>query len=158
VTADLRRIIAETLTTLHHLAQGIHPPVLTAHGVAAALRHQRAHLTVDLTVDDAGIARHPAEVEAAVYFACLEAIINASKHAPGSTVVVHLAEEESSLVFSVQDDGAGFDPARCRPGSGMGNMVDRVAALGGSLEVRSAPSQGTEVAGRVPLPIGTVAA
>jgi signal transduction histidine kinase len=158
VTADLRRIIAETLTTLQDLAQGIHPPVLTAHGVAAALRHLQAHLDIELTVDDTGVARHPAEVEAAVYFACLEAVINAAKHAPGSTVVVRLAEEGPSLVFSVRDDGNGFDPIRRRPGSGIGNMVDRVAALGGSLEVRSAPGEGTEVAGRVPLPVGEAAA
>jgi signal transduction histidine kinase len=158
VTADLRRIIAETLTTLQDLAQGIHPPVLTAHGVAAALRHLQAHLDIELTVDDTGVARHPAEVEAAVYFACLEAVINAAKHAPGSTVVVRLAEEGPSLVFSVRDDGEGFDPARCRPGSGMGNMVDRVGALGGSLEVHSAPGEGTEVAGQVPLPAREAAA
>jgi signal transduction histidine kinase len=158
VTADLRRIIGETLITLNDLAQGIHPPVLTAHGVAAALRRQQQHLSTALTVDDTGIGRYAAEVEAAVYFACLEALINAAKHAPGSTVVVRLAEEGGELTFSVRDDGAGFDPARCRPGSGMGNMVDRVAALGGSLEVRSAPSQGTEVAGRVPLPVREVVA
>jgi signal transduction histidine kinase len=158
VTTDLRRIIAETLTTLNDLAQGIHPPVLTDHGIAAALGRQQEHLGTDLTVHDTGIGRYAAEVEAAVYFACLEALINAAKHAPGSTVVVRLAEDGDDLVFSVRDDGPGFDPARCRPGSGMGNMVDRVAALGGSLEVRSAPKEGTEVAGRVPLPTQRVAA
>jgi signal transduction histidine kinase len=51
----------------------------------------------------------------------------------------------------VRDDGSGFDPEQCRPGSGLGNMVDRVAALGGSLAVTSAPSRGTDVTGRVPL-------
>jgi signal transduction histidine kinase len=158
VTADVRRIIAETLATLNDLAQGIHPPVLTDQGVAAALRRHQSDLDIDLTVDDRGIERYPAEVEAAVYFACLEAVINAAKHAAGSTVVVSLAEEAGSLAFSVRDDGAGFDPSRCRPGSGMGNMADRVAALGGSLEIHSAPSRGTEVTGRVPLPVGAASA
>ena len=55
-------------------------------------------------------------------------------------------------MFSVRDDGSGFDPDECRPGSGLGNMVDRVAALGGTLDITSAPSRGTEVTGRVPLP------
>jgi signal transduction histidine kinase len=153
VTADVRRIITETLTTLHDLAQGIHPPVLTEHGLAVALRRLERDLSLDLAIDDRDIGRYPAEVEAAVYFACLEAVINAAKHAAGSHVVVTLAEDGGSLVFSVRDDGAGFDPSECRPGSGMGNMVDRVAALGGALEVHSAPGRGTEVTGRVPLPV-----
>jgi signal transduction histidine kinase len=153
VTADVRRIIGETLTTLNELARGIHPPVLTEHGVAAALRRLEGDLAIDLTIEDEGIGRYPAEVEAAVYFACLEAVINAAKHAAGSSVVVTLAEDGGSLTFSVRDDGAGFDPAERRPGTRMGNMVDRVGGLDGSLEIHSAPGQGTEVTGRVPLPV-----
>jgi signal transduction histidine kinase len=57
-------------------------------------------------------------------------------------------------LFSVRDDGSGFDREESRPGSGLGNMVDRVAALGGTLDVTSAPSRGTHVTGRVPLPAG----
>jgi signal transduction histidine kinase len=87
-----------------------------------------------------------------VYFACLEALNNASKHAPGAKVVVRVGEEDHALVFSVRDDGFGFDPGECKPGSGLGNMADRVAALGGVLDISSAPSRGTMVAGRVPLP------
>ena len=81
-----------------------------------------------------------------------EALNNAAKHAPGSNVVVRLEEQDSQLMFSVRDDGSGFDPEECRPGSGLANMVDRVAALGGALDITSAPSRGTMVAGRVPLP------
>jgi len=65
--------------------------------------------------------------------------------------VVRLAEEDGHLVFSVSDDGSGFDPDRCSPGSGLGNMADRVAALRGALTVTSAPSMGTSVTGRIPL-------
>ena len=86
-----------------------------------------------------------------MYFACLEALNNATKHAPGSDVVVCLEEDGAHLVFSVRDDGDGFDPTECKPGSGLGNMADRVAALGGELDISSAPSRGTVVAGRVPL-------
>ncbi len=73
-------------------------------------------------------------------------------------MTVRLQEDGGSLTFSVRDDGEGFDPTLCRPGSGLGNMVDRVVALGGSLDVHSAPSRGTEVTGRVPLPAGEAAA
>jgi signal transduction histidine kinase len=151
---DLRHIVTEALETLGDLAQGIHPPILTAHGLGVALRRQEANTAVRVSVEDDGLARYPIEVEAAVYFACLEALNNAAKHAPGSNVVVRLEEQAGQLMFSVRDDGSGFDPEECRPGSGLANMVDRVAALGGALEITSAPSRGTMVAGRVPLPNG----
>jgi signal transduction histidine kinase len=154
VAGDLRVIITEALKTLNDLAQGIHPPVLTMHGLAAALRLQSANPSVRLKIDAEGVGRYPGEIEAAIYFACLEALNNAAKHAPGANVLVRLTEVDSYLVFSVRDDGSGFNPDESRPGSGLGNMVDRVAALGGSLEVISAPSRGTDVIGRVPLPAG----
>jgi signal transduction histidine kinase len=151
MVGDLRRVVREALETLGDLAQGIHPPVLTAHGLAAALRRQETNPVVRVSVEERGLGRYAPEVEAAVYFACLEALNNAAKHAPGSNVVMRLGEEEGHLVFSVRDDGSGFDLDECRPGSGLGNMVDRVAALGGALDITSAPRRGTMVAGRVPL-------
>jgi signal transduction histidine kinase len=154
VAGDVRRILAEALGTLNDLAQGIHPPMLTREGLAAALRRQEANPSVRVTVEDDGLGRYAAEVEAAVYFACLEALNNAAKHAAGASVTVRLTEEGDHLVFSVRDDGSGFDPAQQRPGSGLGNMTDRVVALGGSLEVHSAPSRGTDVTGRVPIATG----
>ncbi len=148
---EVARVVREALEALGELAQGIHPPVLTTQGLAAALRRQEANPAVHVAVDDTGIGRYPIGVEAAVYFACLEALNNAAKHAPGSNVVVRLEEVDGHLQFSVRDDGFGFDPKESRPGSGLGNMVDRVAALGGALDITSAPSRGTMVSGRVPL-------
>ena len=149
---DLRRVVREALDTLRDLAQGIHPPLLTAHGLATALRRQETNPVVRVSVEEQDVGRYAIEIEAAVYFSCLEALNNASKHAPGSNVVVRLVEADDHLDFSVRDDGSGFDPEECRPGSGLGNMADRVAALGGVLDITSAPSRGTMVAGRVPLP------
>jgi signal transduction histidine kinase len=147
----LQSIVDESLDALGDLAQGIHPPVLTTFGLAVALRRQEANPAVHVSVEDDGVERYPIEVEAAVYFACLEALNNAAKHAPGSNVVIRIGQRDGALDFSVRDDGAGFDPQECRPGSGLGNMVDRVAALGGALDITSAPSRGTMVAGQVPL-------
>jgi signal transduction histidine kinase len=151
IMGDARDIVSESLERLAELAQGIHPRFLTADGLAGALLRQHRNPSLHVTVEDEGVARYQAEVEAAVYFTCLEALNNAAKHAAGANVVVRLAEEDGHLVFSVSDDGSGFDPDRCRPGSGLGNMADRVAALRGSLAVTSAPSRGTSVTGRIPL-------
>ena len=150
---DLNHVVREGRASLNDLAQGIHPPVLTTHGLSAALRRQEANPVLRVSIAEARIGRYAIEIEAAVYFACLEALTNASKHAPGANVVVCLGEEGGDLTFSVRDDGSGFDPRECRPGSGLGNMTDRVAALGGELDITSAPSRGTLVAGRVPLPL-----
>jgi signal transduction histidine kinase len=148
---EIRGVIAGALETLLDLGSGIHPRLLTDHGLAEALRTQVANPSVRVTVDADGVRRYQAEVEAAVYFACLEALQNASKHAAGANVAVTLAEEEGTLVFTVRDDGDGFDPEQSRPGSGLGNMRDRLTALDGSLELTSAPSRGTCVTGRVPV-------
>jgi signal transduction histidine kinase len=147
----VQEIVHDALDTLHDLAQGIHPPLLTEQGLATALRRQAGNSALAVTIDDRGLGRYAIEVEAAVYFACLEALNNAAKHAPGSRVVVVLLERDAHIVFSVRDDGAGFDPRDYRPGFGLGSMADRVAALGGTVHVTSVPNRGTTVAGRVPL-------
>jgi signal transduction histidine kinase len=151
IVRDLEQIVREALATLGDLAQGIHPPLLTAQGLAAALRRQENNPALEVTIEDRDLRRYAIEVEAAVYFACLEALNNAAKHAPGSHVVVQLLERDAHIVFSVRDDGVGFDPHDHRPGVGLGNMADRVAALGGTLHITSVLNRGTTVAGRVPL-------
>jgi signal transduction histidine kinase len=143
----------EALRTLRDLARGIYPPALADRGIAAALE---AHLAaaasgVHLEADEAArAARFAPEVEAAVYFCCLEAVQNAGKHAPGAPVRVCLSRGEGSLEFRVSDDGPGFEPAHVRGGTGLQGMADRLAAFGGTLDVRSAPGAGATIAGRLP--------
>lgn len=103
-----------------------------------------------VTVEAEGIGRFPQEVESAVYFCCLEALQNVAKYAAASRAVVRIRQEEAELAFSVEDDGRGYDSAATPLGSGLQNMADRLAALGGTLEVRSQPGQGTTVTGRIP--------
>jgi signal transduction histidine kinase len=105
-------------------------------------------------VEPNGVGRYTAEAEATAYFCVLEALQNAAKYAEASTATVRLGGEDDHLVFSVTDDGRGFDPATTPAGSGLQNMMDRVEALGGSLVVESAPGRGTLVTGRIPTPPG----
>jgi len=144
----------ETIDALRDLARGIYPPLLAEQGLAAALEaHSRkSPLRVEIASD--AITRYPQDVEAAVYFCCLEALQNVAKYSGVSRAVVRLAEADGELQFAVEDDGAGFDPAVTARGSGLQNMPDRVEALGGTLEVTSVPGSGTRVSGSVPSRIG----
>ncbi|HXF71598.1 MAG TPA: ATP-binding protein [Actinomycetota bacterium] len=148
---ELRAEIDLALETLRDLARGIYPAVLEERGIVAALQAQAGLAGVPVRVEADGLARRPIETEAAVYFACLEALQNAVKHARAREVRIRLAEVAGRLSFSVRDDGRGFDPAAVPGGSGLRNMADRVEALGGHLEVRSAPGRGTTVEGEVPM-------
>ena len=98
-----------------------------------------------------GLGRYAQEAEAAVYFCCLEAMQNVAKYAEASSVRVKLRIEDGELTFEVSDDGKGFDPERTPTGAGLENMADRLAALGGSLAIRSQPGRGTTVSGRLPV-------
>jgi signal transduction histidine kinase len=90
-------------------------------------------------------------VEGAVYFCCLEALQNVAKHAKATWVRIRLEDAGGELVFSVDDDGVGFDPLRVRQGSGLQNIADRLAALGGHLAVVPGRSGGASLQGRVPV-------
>jgi signal transduction histidine kinase len=141
----------DALETLRDLARGIYPPLLADQGLAAALIAQARKAAVPAEVDADGLGRYPQEVEAAVYFCCLEAMQNVAKYAGASHVTVRLSAPDGVVAFAVTDDGAGFDTDRTPLGSGLQNMADRLAALGGSVEIRSRPGAGTTVAGRVPV-------
>ena len=86
------------------------------------------------------------------YFSCLAALDNAAKHAGPASVSVDLTDTGGALDFTVCDSGAGFDPAKTQVGAGIANMRDRIAAVGGTLAVDSAPARGTRVHGSVPDP------
>ncbi|MGH2824188.1 MAG: sensor histidine kinase [Thermoleophilaceae bacterium] len=90
-------------------------------------------------------------MESAVYFCCLEALQNASKHARGASRVTISLTHDDALRFEVRDDGAGFDAEPHPPGAGLTNMRDRLVAVGGRLTISSAPGRGTVVEGSVPL-------
>jgi signal transduction histidine kinase len=140
----------EALESLRDLARGIYPPLLADKGLVAALESQADESPIPVRVDAENVDRYTQEAEAAIYFCCLEALQNAAKHAKASEAVVRLAEGDRGLRFEVTDDGAGFEPAATANGTGLQAMADRLDAIGGSLEVRSAPGAGTTVIGTLP--------
>jgi signal transduction histidine kinase len=153
---ELDRGVRESITSLRHLAHGIYPPLLRDAGLGEALRAAAKRSPLDVTVAAGTLGRHPEQVEAAVYFCCLEALANAAKHAPGAAVTITLEAGPGELRFEVGDTGPGFDPARTPAGAGLSNMADRIGALGGEVAWRSVPGQGTTVVGRTPVPQGGV--
>ena len=141
----------EALDNLRDLARGIYPPLLADQGLAVALSAQARKAAFPVDVEADGIGRYPQDAEAAVYFCALEALQNVAKYAGATKVCVRLHAEGDGLAFEVTDDGKGFDAQHTPLCAGLQNMADRLAALGGTLEVRSQPGQGTTVAGRLPV-------
>jgi signal transduction histidine kinase len=150
----LEQIEAETQTALEDLrdlARGIYPPLLADRGLVAALEAQSRKVAVPVAVEADGVGRYPADVEATVYFCTLEALQNVAKYAGADRTVIHLSQSNGNLSFEVVDDGRGFDPAVVGAGSGLQGMADRLAAVGGSLDIESSPGHGTTIAGLVPV-------
>jgi signal transduction histidine kinase len=154
IFGELKADAAGALENLRDLARGIYPPLLADLGLAAALGAQasKAPVPVTVTVEADGIGRFGQDTEAAVYFCCLEALQNTAKYARATQARICLRAQDGTLRFTVSDDGAGYDTSHTPQGSGQRNMADRLAALGGRLEVRSAPGQGTTITGYLPVP------
>lgn len=148
---DLADDVTATIEELRELAHGIYPPRLRDRGLGEALGNAAARAHRPTTVELDGVGRYPADVEAAVYFCCLEAIQNVEKYAGNeATVTIRLDVGEDELRFSICDDGEGFDAAAVSAGQGITNMRDRVGAIGGELQVGSRPGVGTTVSGVLP--------
>jgi signal transduction histidine kinase len=137
------------LEELRELARGIHPSVLTDRGLNAALHGlaQRAPVPVEFqgTPND----RLPDRVELAAYFVVAESLTNVAKYARATHASVNVRRHDGHVVVEVTDDGVGgADPAT---GSGLRGLLDRVAAVGGRLELDSPRGQGTTVRAAIPL-------
>jgi signal transduction histidine kinase len=152
LTPELQKSARAALDDLRALARGIYPPLLADQGLVLALRAQARKTAVPVTIDADGIQRYPQDVEATVYFCALEALQNVAKYAEASRADVRLSCAAGSLQFTITDDGTGFDTVAARHGTGLQGMADRLAALGGTLHLRSQPGHGTTVSGRLPVP------
>jgi signal transduction histidine kinase len=149
--AGLQNDTTEALEDLRDLARGIYPPLLADRGLAPALEAQARKSAVPTSVESGGVGRYAPEVEATIYFCTLEALQNVAKYAAATRAQIRLGREDGHVTFEIEDDGAGFDPSITEYGTGLRGMADRLDAIGGSLEVRSAPGRGTTIAGRLPI-------
>jgi signal transduction histidine kinase len=148
---DLEHEVDATIEQVRSFARGIYPPLLAERGLAEALRAAARGSAIPITVDVPHLRRYPLELESTVYFACVEALQNAGKHARGAANIwITVSESDDQLRFRVRDNGAGFRPNAARGGSGLANIRDRLAAIGGGLDVESTPGDGATVMGFVP--------
>jgi signal transduction histidine kinase len=153
--AEIGTQMDEALEEVRNLAKGVYPPLLPEHGLAEAIRSVNRHSPWPASLDMDGIGRYPPDTEAAVYFCCLEALQNITKHAgPAVGGAIRLWEDHDRLHFEVSDEGAGFSQEIVKPGEGLVNMRDRMEAAGGTVGVSSRKGHGTTVRGSVPISSG----
>ncbi|HEY2371835.1 MAG TPA: histidine kinase [Gaiellaceae bacterium] len=141
--------IEDAIDEVREISQRLYPRLLIDRGLVAALEHIIAPLLIGVRHNEIG--RHSAELESAIYYCCLEAVQNGTKHGgPGVTISVTLREDGDGLSFDVEDDGPGFDPSAHSDGMGLQNLRDRLGSLEGELFITSSPGR-TVVSGVVPL-------
>jgi PAS domain S-box-containing protein len=149
---DTRRGIED----LRELAAGLHPAILTQHGLAPAVRALADRAVIPVETDVPGI-RLPASAEASLYFFCSEALTNIAKHAQAARAWIRLEVAADRCVLEVTDDGIGGACPQSET-SGLIGLSDRLGAIGGTLEITSPPSGGTVLRASVPVPPGAVPA
>jgi signal transduction histidine kinase len=155
-TAELRELVVATLQDVRRLALELRPSALDDFGLVAALENlastfgEQTGIAVDFGAA-LGEARLPAEVETALYRIVQESLTNVVKHARARHVSIALSKTEGSVKAVVEDDGQGFDPAQADGGFGLVGMAERLALLGGRLQIESSPESGTMIALDVPL-------
>lgn len=149
---QLQKDVQTTIDEVRELAHGIYPPLLRDRGLGKALENAAGRSPLPITVDATAV-RFASDIEAAVYFCCLEAMQNAGKYAgDGARINVGVTTDNEHLRFEILDNGVGFDSESVAESHGFVNMRDRVGAHGGHLVVESSVGHGTRVAGELPLP------
>jgi signal transduction histidine kinase len=150
LVAEAHEEAKRALQDLRDLARGLHPAVLTDHGLEAALPALAARCPIPTRVDVSVTPRPAAAIESAAYFVVAEALTNVARHSNASNVVVTARRNQDVLTIEVQDDGRGN--AQIVAGGGLAGLTDRVEALDGRLTVTS-PDGGPTIL-RVEIPCG----
>jgi signal transduction histidine kinase len=143
-----RQEIAYSLGELRDVARGLHPAVLSGHGLAVAVESLAASAPLPVRLASDVDGRLPEPVEVAGYYVVAEGLANVAKHAEASSAHVLLARTPRRLLVKVVDDGVGG--ADTERGSGLRGLADRVEALGGRLRVWTPAGGGTRVEAEIP--------
>ena len=141
--------LALGLEELRELARGIHPAILTDHGLMPAVEALATRATFPVEVNGLPSERLAEPIEAAAFYVVSESLANVAKYAAASHARVDLAQDDGVLVVEVSDDGVGG--ADAEGGTGLRGLSDRVEALGGRLRVTSEPGCGTTVRAELPV-------
>ena len=156
--AELRELVVSALQDVRRLAVELRPAVLDDFGLVPALERltesfaEQSGIRVDFH-SALGEARMPTELETALYRVVQEALTNIVKHADATSISVSVVRRVSGVAAVIEDDGAGFDPRAVREdGIGIVGMRERLALLGGRLEIESRKGAGATVVAEVPLP------
>jgi signal transduction histidine kinase len=146
--ASAQQEVAASLAELRDLARGIHPAMVTDHGLAVAIESLATRASVPVEVIGATADRLPEPVELAAFYIVCEALANVAKHSRASSAVIRLDRRAESLLVEVTDDGIGG--ATEDNGSGLRGLADRVEAMGGRIQVWSPPDRGTRLRAEIP--------
>jgi PAS domain S-box-containing protein len=138
------------LEELRELARGLHPAVLTEHGLRAAVESLASRVPLPVEIVAAPSERLAEPIEAAAYYTIAEALTNIAKHAHATSARVSVKHAGDSVVVDVSDDGVGG--AEVGAGTGIRGLADRVEVLGGRLEVTSPVGVGTTLHAQIPAP------
>ncbi len=147
ISAGLREAVDAATTELLDVVDG-RGRLIADQGLDAALRAVADTCPITTNVVGERLPRFPGEVEQALFYCCAEALQNVAKHAGATEVTIELHHDPRAVRVSVIDDGEGFAPGAGigpRTGHGLQNIADRVAAVGGTVEVCSAPGAGTRI-------------
>jgi signal transduction histidine kinase len=143
-----REEIAVSLEELRAVARGLHPAVLSAHGLGVALESLAADSAVPVKLNVAVEKRLDESIEVAAYYVVTESLANIGKHAKAKRATIDVTREGDELVVEVIDDGVGG--ADSERGTGLRGLADRVEALGGRLRVWTPSGGGTRVRAQMP--------
>ncbi len=148
--AQAEELVGQAQKELNVLIHQMRPAALEGKGLSGALRDyatdwsRRSEIPAEVHVR--GEREAPLEVEQALFRVAQEALANVARHSGAKSVEVDLVYDADRLMLRVADDGHGFDPAKdTGDGFGLRSMSERLAKLGGRVDVESAPGEGTRV-------------